>query len=105
MVNFIGACHTPPNVCLVTEYCARGSLDHLLHKSGLHLDLIKKVEFALDIARGMSCLHAQNPPIIHRLAASAVVGTDEMKKGQSVWYNSYVTCPRAYYLDSVLLSI
>lgn len=34
VVNFIGACHTPPNVCLVTEYCARGSLDHLLHKSG-----------------------------------------------------------------------
>lgn len=26
VVNFIGACHTPPNVCLVTEYCARGSL-------------------------------------------------------------------------------
>ena len=50
----------------MTEYCARGSLDHLLHKSGLRLDLIKKVEFALDIARGMSCLHAQNPPIIHR---------------------------------------
>jgi len=66
VVNFIGTCHTPPNVCLVTEYCARGSLDHLLHKSGLRLDLIKKVEFALDIARGMSCLHAQNPPIIHR---------------------------------------
>jgi len=66
VVNFIGACHTPPNVCLVTEYCARGSLDHLLHKSGLHLDLVKKVEFAMDIARGMSCLHAQRPAIIHR---------------------------------------
>lgn len=32
VVNFIGACHTLPNVCLVTEYCARGSLDHLLHR-------------------------------------------------------------------------
>ncbi|GAX75524.1 hypothetical protein CEUSTIGMA_g2967.t1 [Chlamydomonas eustigma] len=66
VVNFIGACHTPPNVCLVTEYCARGSLDHLLHKSGLHLDTVKKTEFSLDIARGMSCLHAQHPPVIHR---------------------------------------
>lgn len=34
VVNFIGACHRPPNRCLVTEYCARGSLDQLLHKSG-----------------------------------------------------------------------
>ncbi|GLI65445.1 hypothetical protein VaNZ11_008823 [Volvox africanus] len=66
VVNFIGACHTPPNVCLVTEYCARGSLDHLLHKSSIPLDLTKKVEFSMDIARGMSCLHSQKPPIIHR---------------------------------------
>ncbi|KAG1665785.1 hypothetical protein FOA52_002880 [Chlamydomonas sp. UWO 241] len=66
VVNFVGACHTPPNVCLVTEYCARGSLDTLLHRSGLQLDVAKKVEMAMDIARGMSCLHAQKPPIIHR---------------------------------------
>lgn len=66
VVNFVGACHTPPDVCLVTEYCARGSLDNLLHKSGLHLDIVKKVEFALDIARGMCCLHAQKPPVVHR---------------------------------------
>ncbi|GIL75994.1 hypothetical protein Vretimale_5660 [Volvox reticuliferus] len=66
VVNFIGTCHTPPNVCLVTEYCARGSLDHLLHKSSIPLDLTKKVEFSMDIARGMSCLHSQKPPIIHR---------------------------------------
>lgn len=37
-----------------------------MHKSGLHLDLVKKVEFGMDIARGMSCLHAQRPAIIHR---------------------------------------
>lgn len=30
------------------------------------LDLVKKVEFAIDVARGMSCLHAQRPAIIHR---------------------------------------
>lgn len=34
VVNFIGCCNIPPNLCLVTEYCARGSLDRLLHKSG-----------------------------------------------------------------------
>jgi serine/threonine protein kinase len=66
VVNFIGACHRAPTRCLVTEYCARGSLDKLLHRSGLALDLPKRIEFALDIARGMACLHAQQPIIIHR---------------------------------------
>ncbi|WIA11994.1 hypothetical protein OEZ85_012075 [Tetradesmus obliquus] len=66
VVNFIGACHKPGQRCLVTEYCARGSLDQVLHKSGLALDLLKRVEFAMDVARGMACLHAQRPIIIHR---------------------------------------
>jgi serine/threonine protein kinase len=66
VVNFIGACHRASTRCLVTEYCARGSLDKLLHKSGLALDLTKRIEFALDVARGMACLHAQQPIIIHR---------------------------------------
>jgi hypothetical protein len=30
-----GACHKPGQRCLVTEYCARGSLDQVLHKSGV----------------------------------------------------------------------
>eukprot|EP00878_Enallax_costatus_P016314 GHUV01017112.1.p1 GENE.GHUV01017112.1~~GHUV01017112.1.p1 ORF type:complete len:1179 (+),score=479.98 GHUV01017112.1:302-3838(+) len=34
VVNFIGACHKTGQRCLVTEYCARGSLDTVLHKSG-----------------------------------------------------------------------
>lgn len=24
--SFVGACTEPPNICIVTEYCARGSL-------------------------------------------------------------------------------
>jgi serine/threonine protein kinase len=34
--------------------------------AGLALDLQKRVEFAMDVARGMACLHAQRPIIIHR---------------------------------------
>jgi serine/threonine protein kinase len=67
VVNFIGACHRAPARCLVTEYCARGSLDKLLHgPTGAGLSLTKRVEFALDVARGMAALHSQRPPIIHR---------------------------------------
>jgi serine/threonine protein kinase len=51
----------------VTEYCARGSLDKLLHgPQGAGLTLTKRVEFALDVARGMAALHSQRPPVIHR---------------------------------------
>lgn len=74
VVNFIGACHRSRQRCLVTEYCARGSLDKLLHKSGAPLDLPKRIEFALDVARGMACLHAQSPMIIHRDLKTAVRG-------------------------------
>lgn len=35
-------------------------------RAGLALDLCKRIDFALDIARGMACLHAQRPIIIHR---------------------------------------
>lgn len=41
------------------------ALTAALH-AGLALDLSKRIEFALDIARGMACLHAQRPIIIHR---------------------------------------
>jgi serine/threonine protein kinase len=34
--------------------------------AGIQLDLTKRLEFAIDVARGMSCLHAQRPSIIHR---------------------------------------
>jgi serine/threonine protein kinase len=36
------------------------------YAAGLALDLLKRVEFAMDVARGMACLHAQRPIIIHR---------------------------------------
>jgi serine/threonine protein kinase len=42
VVNFIGACHKPGQRCLVTEYCARGSLDQVLHKSGAYARLLPR---------------------------------------------------------------
>ncbi|KIY91834.1 hypothetical protein MNEG_16129 [Monoraphidium neglectum] len=49
VVNFIGACHRAPAPCLVTEYCARGPLDALLHgPGGAGLSLARRVEFAID---------------------------------------------------------
>jgi serine/threonine protein kinase len=51
---------------ILTEYCARGSLYHLLHEvHGLRqAQLIEKLRLALDVASGMSFLHGSR--IVHR---------------------------------------
>ncbi|XP_072970878.1 serine/threonine-protein kinase STY8-like isoform X2 [Typha angustifolia] len=64
IIRFIGACTKPPEIFIVTEYMARGSLYNFLHgrHNGLELPLLLKI--SLDISRGMDYLHQNN--IIHR---------------------------------------
>ena len=68
IVQFIGACTQPPDLCIVTQFIPRGSLFKILHRSnsGVHLDYRRKLRMALDVARGMNYLHSCRPPIIHR---------------------------------------
>ena len=55
----------PPNICLVVEFCARGSLDQVLQNPNLQLTwLDPKLQMALDTARGMAYLHKSD--IMHR---------------------------------------
>ena len=70
VVGFLGVCMGPP--CIVTEYCSRGSLTDVLRggksspaKAAL-LDWTRRLNMALDAAKGMLYLHAHAPPIIHR---------------------------------------
>lgn len=70
VVGFLGICLNPP--CIVTEYCSRGSMTDVLRggksspaKAAL-LDWNKRLNMALDAAKGMLYLHAHSPPIIHR---------------------------------------
>ena len=60
IVMFLGACVTPPEMCLLLEYCAYGSLYSFLrsektHKVKINMNLC--VKFAIDIARGVKYLH------------------------------------------------
>jgi hypothetical protein len=71
IVQFMGMCTLPP--CVVTEYCARGSLTDVLKagrtgKPAAAADLSwrRRLGMALDAATGMLHLHARSPPIIHR---------------------------------------
>ena len=59
-----GACTRPPNVCILTEWCSRGSLFSVLHDYSLVLNSKLLVQLAMDIAQGMNYLHSHS--IIHR---------------------------------------
>lgn len=47
VVQFIGAVTQPPDLCIVTEYCARGSLCDLLLDPQVKIDFSKKMKIIL----------------------------------------------------------
>uniref|UniRef100_A0A803JTE1 Guanylate cyclase n=1 Tax=Xenopus tropicalis TaxID=8364 RepID=A0A803JTE1_XENTR len=61
LVTFFGVCTEPPNVCIVTQYCKKGSLKDVLMNHDIELDWMFKVSFAYDIVNGMGFLH--NSPL------------------------------------------
>lgn len=70
VVMFMGLCLEPP--CIVTEFCARGSLFDVLRKArssppfAQQMDWTRRLGMALDAAKGMLQLHSHKPPILHR---------------------------------------
>eukprot|EP00928_Gymnodinium_smaydae_P034238 TRINITY_DN24316_c0_g1_i1.p1 TRINITY_DN24316_c0_g1~~TRINITY_DN24316_c0_g1_i1.p1 ORF type:complete len:756 (+),score=70.48 TRINITY_DN24316_c0_g1_i1:59-2326(+) len=66
LVNFIGASLEVPNLCIVTEYAAGGSLHHLLHVRKLRLPPLHCTNMCLQLAEGVTYLHSQNPIVVHR---------------------------------------
>lgn len=66
IVMFLGACTKPPHLCIILEYCSKGSLWSCLHDTGIKISWEFKRKIALDIAKGVLYLHNQNPPILHR---------------------------------------
>jgi serine/threonine protein kinase len=65
IVDFLGACMTPPNLCFVMEMCDC-SLYTLLHVDRVSFAERECVTMATDIASAMEYLHSQKPCIIHR---------------------------------------
>ncbi|XP_024164961.1 serine/threonine-protein kinase STY46 isoform X1 [Rosa chinensis] len=74
VVQFIGACTKPPNLCIVTEFLSGGSMYDFLHKQKGSFSLQSLLKVAVDISRGMKYLH-QNK-IIHRDLKAANLLTD-----------------------------
>nr|XP_009611847.1 serine/threonine-protein kinase STY46 [Nicotiana tomentosiformis]XP_016472441.1 PREDICTED: serine/threonine-protein kinase STY46-like [Nicotiana tabacum] len=75
VVQFIGACTRPPNLCIVTEFMSRGSIYTFLHKQRGAFKLPTLLKVAVDVSKGMSYLHQNN--IIHRDLKTANLLMDE----------------------------
>ncbi|RDD47549.1 Atrial natriuretic peptide receptor 1 [Trichoplax sp. H2] len=57
---FVGACIEVPNICIVTQYCNKGSLQDVLENDDIKLDDTFKLSFAMDIAKGMHYIHCSS---------------------------------------------
>ncbi|XP_022617716.1 atrial natriuretic peptide receptor 1-like isoform X2 [Seriola dumerili] len=57
LTRFIGASIDPPNICIITEYCPRGSLQDILENDSITLDWMFKYSLINDIVKGMVFLH------------------------------------------------
>ncbi|XP_072280882.1 guanylate cyclase 2G-like [Pyxicephalus adspersus] len=56
LLTFFGVCIEPPNICIVTQYCKKGSLKDVLQNNDIELDWVFKLSFAYDIVN-VSLLH------------------------------------------------
>ncbi|XP_050127803.1 serine/threonine-protein kinase STY17-like isoform X2 [Malus sylvestris] len=75
VVQFIGACTRPPNLCIVTEFMSKGSVYDFLHKHKGVFKLPSLLKVAIDVSKGMNYLHQNN--IIHRDLKTANLLMDE----------------------------
>ncbi|CAI9104762.1 OLC1v1003512C1 [Oldenlandia corymbosa var. corymbosa] len=75
VVQFIGACTRPPNLCIVTEFMSGGSVYDYLHKQKGAFKLPSLLRVAIDVSKGMNYLHQNN--IIHRDLKAANLLMDE----------------------------
>uniref|UniRef100_UPI0037E771C2 guanylate cyclase 2G n=1 Tax=Semicossyphus pulcher TaxID=241346 RepID=UPI0037E771C2 len=60
LVQFFGVCMEPQSVCLVIQYCRKGSLKDVMKASDVELDGMFKLSFAYDIVNGMEFIHKSN---------------------------------------------
>jgi hypothetical protein len=68
MVTFFGAA-LEPKLCMVIEFCSRDSLYHVMNKTNprpYDIGWEKFFRFALQMTRGVECLHNWSPSIVHR---------------------------------------
>jgi serine/threonine protein kinase len=76
-VLFLGACLEAPNICIVMEFCAKGSLHSVLHDKSMHLDYNRILDVTEHTAQAMAYLHGNRPAILHRDLKSLNILVDQ----------------------------
>ncbi len=68
LVFCAGACIHRPDLCIVTEYMSRGSLNDVLYNNRSLIRLTWKLRLTMlySAALGMDFLHSNSPTIVHR---------------------------------------
>ena len=66
VLQLFGCSLTAQAIWIVSELCSLGSLRQLLDDKDFDLPIEIRVSIALQVAEGMTYLHNQDPPIIHR---------------------------------------
>uniref|UniRef100_A0A8C0G5R2 Guanylate cyclase n=1 Tax=Chelonoidis abingdonii TaxID=106734 RepID=A0A8C0G5R2_CHEAB len=61
LTRFVGACTDPPDICILTEYCPRGSLQDILENESITLDWMFRYSLTTDIVK----VTADLPPVPH----------------------------------------
>jgi len=65
VVKFIGVA-MKPRLCMVMEYCSRGSLHHVMKDAGTDMYWGRAITFCKETVLGLKALHDSIPQILHR---------------------------------------
>ena len=65
ILQFLGACMKPPDLCMVTEHMPH-SLHGVLYGGSVDLDRKRIVSICQDVARAFVYLHSRKPAVVHR---------------------------------------
>eukprot|EP01119_Soliformovum_irregulare_P021803 TRINITY_DN7331_c0_g1_i1.p1 TRINITY_DN7331_c0_g1~~TRINITY_DN7331_c0_g1_i1.p1 ORF type:complete len:755 (+),score=229.52 TRINITY_DN7331_c0_g1_i1:122-2386(+) len=76
IIKFFGAC-IEPKVCIVMEYCSRGSLYDIMTDTEIPVGWEIFFKFSVEILRGLNYLHTFTPSIVHRDMKSLNVMIDD----------------------------
>jgi len=58
LAQFMGACVDNPNICILFQYCPKGSLQDILENEDVKLDTMFVTSLVTDIVKGMAYLHS-----------------------------------------------
>eukprot|EP01113_Clastostelium_recurvatum_P011680 TRINITY_DN1597_c0_g1_i1.p1 TRINITY_DN1597_c0_g1~~TRINITY_DN1597_c0_g1_i1.p1 ORF type:complete len:688 (-),score=192.59 TRINITY_DN1597_c0_g1_i1:164-2140(-) len=65
VVYFYGAV-LEPKLCMVMEYCSKGSLFHVINDPNITMGWDRFFQFAIQTVEGINVLHSWDPQIVHR---------------------------------------